>query len=126
MIVSSAAERKPFLEAIPVWVDAESGAEVVQLTSQPVISTNVHMEQRFASADGRRIAIERQPFGQNCGVVGVRSRHDPALPDRRGPGDDGQLLTQRDFLSHAVARSAADASGSRRSLHAQDHGDPGR
>jgi hypothetical protein len=61
---STAAERKPFLESIPAWVNAKSGAEVVQLTSQPVISTNIHMEQRFAAADGRRIAIERQPFGQ--------------------------------------------------------------
>lgn len=61
---SMAAERKPFLESIPAWVNAESGSKVVQLTSQPVISTNVHMEQRFASADGRRIAIKRQPFGQ--------------------------------------------------------------
>jgi hypothetical protein len=62
--VSTAAERKPFLEAIPAWEYAESGSEVVQLTSQPIISINVHMEQRFASADGQRIAIERQPFGQ--------------------------------------------------------------
>jgi hypothetical protein len=61
---SMAAERVAVMEAVPVEVDAESGAAVVQLTSQPVISTNVHMEQRFASADGRRIAIERQPFGQ--------------------------------------------------------------
>ncbi len=61
---SMAAERVVVREAISVERDAESGAAVVQLTSQPVISTNVHMEQRFASADGRRIAIERQPFGQ--------------------------------------------------------------
>lgn len=64
MAASTAAERKPFVEAIPAWVNAESGAKVMQLTSQSVISVNVHMEQRFASADGRRIAIERQPFGQ--------------------------------------------------------------
>jgi hypothetical protein len=64
LAASTAAERKPFLEAIPAWVNAESGSEVVQLTSQPVISVNVHMELRFASADGRRIAIERQAFGQ--------------------------------------------------------------
>lgn len=57
-------ERKPSVEAIPAWENAESGAKIVQLTSQPVISTNVHMEQRFTSADGRRIAIERQPFGK--------------------------------------------------------------
>ncbi len=62
--VSMAAERVAVREAVPVEVDADSGAAVVQLTSQPVISTNVHMEQRFASADGARIAIERQPFGQ--------------------------------------------------------------
>jgi hypothetical protein len=61
---SMAAERVAVREAIPVEVDTESGAVVVQITSQPVNSTNVHMEQRFASADGRRIAIERQPFGQ--------------------------------------------------------------
>jgi len=64
VVASIAVERQPFLESIPAWVNAESGSKVVQLTSQPVISTNVHMEQRFASADGRRIAIERQPFGE--------------------------------------------------------------
>ena len=62
--ISMAAERKPVLEAIPAWVNVVSGSKVVQLTSQPVISVNVHMEQRFASANGRRIAIERQPFGK--------------------------------------------------------------
>ncbi|MBC8355984.1 MAG: hypothetical protein H8E66_28740 [Planctomycetes bacterium] len=64
LAASTAAERKPFVESIPAWVNAESGSEVVQFTSQPVVSTNVQMEQRFAMADGRRIAIERQPFGQ--------------------------------------------------------------
>jgi len=64
LAASTATEREPFLEAISAWVNKESGSKVVQLTSQPVISTNVHMEQRFASADGRRIAIQRQPFGQ--------------------------------------------------------------
>ena len=64
LAASTATEREPFLEAISAWVNKESGSKVVQLTSQPVISTNVHMEQRFASADGRRIAIEWQPFGQ--------------------------------------------------------------
>ena len=64
LAASTAAEPKPFVEAIPARENAESGSKVVQLTSQPVISTNVHMEQRFTSADGRRIAIERQPFGQ--------------------------------------------------------------
>ena len=64
MVPSLAAERKPFVESIPAWVNSESGAKVVQITSQPVISNNVHMEQRFASADGRRVVIERQPFGQ--------------------------------------------------------------
>lgn len=59
-----AAEREVAVEAIPVEVDQESGAALIQLTSQPVISTNVHMEQRFASANGQRIVIERQPFGQ--------------------------------------------------------------
>ena len=61
---STAAERPASIESIRSWVDDESGAEIIQITSQPVISTNVHMEQRFASADGRRIAIARQPFGQ--------------------------------------------------------------
>ena len=61
---SIAAERVAVVEAVPVELHAESGSEVVQLTSQPVISTNVHMEQRFATADGGRIAIERQPFGR--------------------------------------------------------------
>jgi hypothetical protein len=64
LAVSTAAERKPYLEAIPAGAEAASGSKIVQLTSQPVISMNVHMEQRFASADGRRIAIERQPFGR--------------------------------------------------------------
>ena len=63
MVPSLAAERKPFVESIPAWVNSESGAKVVQITSQPVTSNNVHMEQRFTSADGRRVAIERQSFG---------------------------------------------------------------
>lgn len=52
------------LEAIPSGPDPACGAAIVQLTSEPVTSTNVYCEQRFASADGSRIAIERRPFGQ--------------------------------------------------------------
>ena len=49
-------------EAIRYEQDAESGAEVEQLTSEPVTSTNIYCEQRYASADGSRIAIARTPF----------------------------------------------------------------
>lgn len=56
----------------PVWVaeairfsqDAVSGAEIEQLTSEPVTSTNIYCEQRYASADGSRIALSRRPFGR--------------------------------------------------------------
>ena len=51
-------------EAIRFGVDRESGAEIEQLTSEPVTSTNIYCEQRFTSADGKRIAIERKPFGR--------------------------------------------------------------
>lgn len=44
MVPSLAAERQPFVESIPAWVNSESGAKVVQITSQPVTSNNVHME----------------------------------------------------------------------------------
>jgi hypothetical protein len=64
LAASTVAERKPFVEAIPTRVNPESGSKVVQLTSQPVISINVNMEHRFASTDGRRIAIERPAFEQ--------------------------------------------------------------
>jgi len=46
-------------EAIVCETDPLSGAEIVQLTNRPIISTNVYQEQRFASADGTRIAISR-------------------------------------------------------------------
>lgn len=60
------------VSVVPMWVpeairyetDAQSGADVEQLTSEPVTSTNIYPEQRFATADGSRIAIERRPFGQ--------------------------------------------------------------
>jgi hypothetical protein len=51
------------LEGIACDPDPACGAVVEQLTSQPVISTNVYPEQRFASADGRRVVLERRPFG---------------------------------------------------------------
>ena len=51
-------------EALRYGQDAVSGAEVEQLTSEPVTSTNIYCEQRYASADGTRIAIERRPFGR--------------------------------------------------------------
>ncbi|MCK5843724.1 MAG: hypothetical protein KAG97_03385 [Victivallales bacterium] len=50
-------------ESIQREVDDESGSVVDQLTSEPVSSTNIYCEQRFASADGARIAISRTPFG---------------------------------------------------------------
>ena len=52
------------VEELPGWTDPKSGARIVQLTSEPVTSSNVHMEQRFASADGQRIVIQRFPFGR--------------------------------------------------------------
>jgi hypothetical protein len=52
------------VEELPGWIDPESGARIVQLTSRAVTSSNVHMEQRFASADGQRIVIQRFPFGR--------------------------------------------------------------
>lgn len=51
-------------EAIRFAQDPETGAEIEQLTSEPVTSTNIYCEQRYASADGTRIAISRKPFGQ--------------------------------------------------------------
>jgi hypothetical protein len=51
-------------EAIRFSQDAETGAEIEQLTSEPVTSTNIYCEQRYASADGTRIALSRKPFGQ--------------------------------------------------------------
>ena len=51
-------------EAIRFGRDAESGAEIEQLTSDAVTSTNIYCEQRYASADGARIAVSRIPFGR--------------------------------------------------------------
>jgi hypothetical protein len=56
----------------PTWVpecirfgqDPETGAEIEQLTSEPVTSTNIYCEQRYATADGTRIALLRAPFGR--------------------------------------------------------------
>jgi len=63
------------VEELPGWTDPESGARIVQLTSRAVTSSNVHMEQRFASTDGRRIVIQRFPFSRPPEVwVGDLSR----------------------------------------------------
>jgi sugar lactone lactonase YvrE len=51
-------------EAVRYGHDEESGADIEQLTSEPVTSTNIYCEQRYASADGTRIAIKRKPFGR--------------------------------------------------------------
>ena len=51
-----------FSERIQCGKDQASGAEIIQITSNAVISTNIYCEQRYASADGRRIAIQRTPF----------------------------------------------------------------
>lgn len=51
-------------EAIRYDTDVRNGAEIEQLTSEPVTSTNIYCEQRFTSADGQRIAIQRTPFSQ--------------------------------------------------------------
>ena len=59
-------------EAIRFGVDRESGAEIEQLTSEPVTSTNIYCEQRFTSADGKRIAIERKPFGRPAEMAILR------------------------------------------------------
>lgn len=66
---SSAAAKKPAItqwipEAIRFGQDEQSGAEIEQLTSDAVTSTNIYCEQRYTSADGSRIAISRKPFGQ--------------------------------------------------------------
>lgn len=51
-------------EAIRYETDSICGSEIEQLTSEPVTSTNIYCEQRYASADGSRIAIDRRPFGR--------------------------------------------------------------
>ncbi len=55
-------------EAMPFATDPHSGAVVEQLTSEPVTSTNIYCEQRFASADGSRIAISRKPFNSDTEI----------------------------------------------------------
>jgi len=52
------------LEAIPAGTDPASGASIVQLTSESVTSHNIYCEQRYACADGTRIAIARLPFSR--------------------------------------------------------------
>lgn len=51
-------------ETIGCGTDPLCGASIAQLTSEPVTSHNIYCEQRFASADGRRIALQRRPFGR--------------------------------------------------------------
>ncbi len=51
-------------EAIRLGQDPDSGAEIEQLTSDAVTSTNIYLEQRYTSADGSRIALTRTPFGR--------------------------------------------------------------
>ena len=51
-------------EAIRCGPDPACGTEVTQLTSEPVTSHNIYCEQRYASADGRRVAVARKPFGR--------------------------------------------------------------
>lgn len=50
-------------EYIRLDPDPAAGAKITQLTSQPVVSHDIYPEQRFTSADGRRVAIAREPFG---------------------------------------------------------------
>jgi len=51
-------------EAIPAGTDPVSGASIIQLTSEAVTSHNIYCEQRYASADGTRIAIARTPLSR--------------------------------------------------------------
>ncbi|HCE43306.1 MAG TPA: hypothetical protein DET40_07140 [Lentisphaeria bacterium] len=51
-------------ESIRFGTDPVCSADIEQLTSDAVTSTNIYCEQRYASADGSRIAIERKPFGR--------------------------------------------------------------
>jgi hypothetical protein len=51
-------------ESIRFKTDDLSSCNVEQLTSDAVTSTNIYCEQRYASADGSRVAIERRPFGR--------------------------------------------------------------
>lgn len=55
-------------EYIRTRTDSASGAKIIQLTSGPANSTNVYPEQRFTSADGSRIIIQREPFNQQSQV----------------------------------------------------------
>jgi hypothetical protein len=65
---SSAVEARWIPEAMRWSTDDQSGAVIEQLTSEPVTSTNIYPEQRYASGDGSRIAISRAPFGRPAEV----------------------------------------------------------
>lgn len=96
-------------EAIRFATDPICGAEVEQLTSEPVTSTNIYPEQRFTSADGKRIALARYPFSLPpevwvCDLGNfrlVRVAHGIPIsgnPERdavyftAGPADDAKLM----------------------------------
>lgn len=64
IIVEQALQVRWIVESILCEPDASTGAAIEQLTSEPIISTNVYGEQRFSSADGTRIVLERRLFGQ--------------------------------------------------------------
>lgn len=51
-------------EEVRLSADPICGATIQQLTSEPVTSHNIYCEQRYASADGQRIAIARKPYRQ--------------------------------------------------------------
>ena len=50
------------VEAIPRGTDPLMGAEIVQLTSAPVITHDIYLEQIYASTDGSRIGLFRSWF----------------------------------------------------------------
>lgn len=88
-------------EAIRFDQDPDTGATIEQLTSEPVTSTNIYPEQRFASADGTRIAISRKPFGQptQLWVCDLRSyrlcRIDEGEPIGANPSRDAVYYLKR-------------------------------
>jgi len=89
-------------EVIRYGTDPLSGAEIEQLTSEPVTSTNIYCEQRYTSADGTRIAIARHPFGQPyelwvCDLVSLRLC-------RIGPGSIMGTNAPRNALYYATSR----------------------
>jgi hypothetical protein len=86
-------------EAIPGGRDPIRDAVITQLTSEPITSHDVYCEQRYASADGTRIAIERLPFGQ---------------PPEVWVCD----LTGRMFLARAMAGRAVAANSHRNAVYA--------